>query len=260
MATATQPIQALVDLLFQNATQNALATAPPANTAPANAEPQDTVTLTNTDTGNEVLLAVAQAQVQTQEAAVVNDVLNVPANNNAANNANAALDPLAADAANGANAALAAANDLLAPAANAGANAANNTTQTVQQQELAQLAQVLEQMGIPPSSIPVVQQLAMLLFLSDPQALQQFVNQLEGIAQQNGNPAPVNSEAGPAQQNNAAPNNAARQNGVLAAQFQQLQLTFTAVGVAPAVAAPVAAVAVAGAAGAAQRAGLNVRA
>jgi hypothetical protein len=171
MATATQPVQALIDLLFQNATLTAPAAAPAANTAQQNAEPQDTVTIANADPavsqGEQVLV---QAQVQIQEATVVADVVNpLQLNANAAANANvAAANPAAANAAN----------TLLAPAAANVANAANNNAQAVQQEELAQLDQVLEQLGIPPSSIPTVQQLALFLFRFDPQALLQFINAL----------------------------------------------------------------------------------
>lgn len=176
MATATEPVQGLINLPFQNATLTAPAAAPATDTAQQNAEPQDIVTIANTDPaaaqGEQVL---AQAQVQIQEATVVADVANpLQVNANAAANANvAAANPAGANAAT-----TAAANTLLAPHAANGANAANNNAQAVQQEELAQLDQVLEQLGIPPSSIPTVQQLALLLFRFDPQALLQFVNAL----------------------------------------------------------------------------------
>jgi hypothetical protein len=267
MATATQPVQALIDLLFQNATFTAPAAAPAANTTRQNAEPQDTVTIANTDpAGSQGLQVLAQAQFQIQEATVVAEVVNpLQVNANAAGNANAAADPAAANTASAATAA--ATNTLLAPAANAAntTNAANNTAQAAQQEELAQLDQVLQQLGIPPSSIPVVQQLALLLFRFDPQALLQLINALQGVTQQIGNQAPgnnANASAAPAQQNNAAANSPAGQNIAFAAQFQELELTFTAVGIEPAGAAPQAAVAAtgAGAGGAAQGAALNVKA
>ena len=145
---------------------------------------------------------------------MVNDVLNAPANTNAADNANAAL---------------AGANDLLAPAADTAAttNAAKDAAQTLQQEELAQLDQVLEQLGIPPSSIPVVQQLALLLFRFESQALLQFINALQGVTQHIGNQAPANNAnaaAAPAQPNNATANTPAGQNVAFAAQLQELHL------------------------------------
>jgi hypothetical protein len=260
MATATQPVQALIDLLFQNATLTAPGAAPAANTARQNVEPQDAVTIANADPagaqGEQVLV---QAQVQIQEVTVVADVVNpLQVNANAAGNANAAAVPAAANTANAATAA--AAN----PAAD-NAAAASNNAQTAQQEELAQLDQVLEQLGIPPASIPTVQQLAMLLFRFDPQALLQFVNALQGVTQQIGNQAPANNAntaPAAAQPNNAAANAPTGQNVAFAAQFQELQLTFTAVGIEPTVAAPQAAAAAAGAGagGTAQGAALNVKA
>lgn len=191
MATAPQPIPALIDLLFQNATQHALPIGQVAATAKQNAEPQDTVTMANTDpaAAQQAAQAFGEVQVQFQEVALVVQEPLVPLlNPNAANNAaptanadtvanNAPANPAntgaapPATAANTANGATAA-NTLIASAANTGANATNNTAQTAQQQELAQLDQVLQQLGIPASSIPVVQQLAMLLYRFDPQAQQ----------------------------------------------------------------------------------------
>jgi hypothetical protein len=273
MAIATQPVQALIDLPFQNATLSAPTAAPPANTAKQNAEPQDTVTIANADPGGAQAAQVfSEVQVQLQQVDLIVKEVPVPllnataantaapappaiaANANpapqgaAANGANPAVaDPAATNAANTANAA--AASNLAPPAVNTAANAANNTTQDAQQQELAQLAQVLQQLGIPPSSIPVVQQLAMLLFRFDPQALLQFVNALQGMAQQVGNQVPANNaNAAPAPKlQNIAANTSTGQNGGFEVQFQELQLTFTAVGIEPAVATPQAAAAVAGA-------------
>lgn len=264
MANAVQPIPALIDSLFQNAAQTAPANGPATGGATQNAAPEDTVTITNGDPAAAPdAQVVEQAQVQFQEVVlVVNEpavpLLNAGAANNAASalttNA-AAADPVAANAAN----------TLLAPAAGNGANAADNTAQAAQQEELAQLDQVLEQLGIPPSSIPVVEQLALLLYRFDPQALLQFINALQGVTQQVGNQAPANNgnnAAGTAQQNIAAANAPAGQNGGFAVQFQELQLAFTAVGVEPAGVTALAAAAGVGAAGsgAAPGTGLNVKA
>jgi hypothetical protein len=269
MATAPQPIPALIVLLFQNATQIAPAAGQAANTAQQNAEPQDTVKLTNNDpAAGEAAQVLGQVQVQIQEAAVVAEVVTLPQlNANAPGNANPAIavnaaapDPAAANATNAATAT--AANNLAAAAANTGAKTANNTAQTVQQEELAHLDKVLGQLGFSPSSIPIVQQLAMFLFRFDPQALLQFVNALQGITQQIGNQAHINDATLPAQQNIAPANAGAGRNGAFAAQFQELQLSFTAIAIDPAGANTQAAASGAGAAGggAAQGAALNVKA
>jgi hypothetical protein len=77
MATETQPVQALIDLLFQNARFTAPAAAPAANAAQQNAEPQDTVTIANADpAGAQAAQVLVQAQVQIQEATLVADVAN----------------------------------------------------------------------------------------------------------------------------------------------------------------------------------------
>src|SRR5271157_4814830 len=105
----------------------------------------------------------------------------------------------------------------------------------------------------------------MLLFRFDPQALLQFVNALEGVAQQVGNQAPANNAntaPAPEQQNNAA-NTTPGLNGGFEVQFQELQLTFTAVGIETPganVQAAAAAAGPGGAGGAAQGAALNVKA
>lgn len=53
-----------------------------------------------------------------------------------------------------------------------------------QQEELQQLDQSLQQLGIDPQSISLFNQLALLTFANDPAALQQFVRQLQQSAQQ----------------------------------------------------------------------------
>ena len=261
MANTVQPIPALLDTLFQAATPNTLLTPLATAAAAQNAAPEDTVTIENGDpAGAQATQVVEQAQVQLQEVALVPNepavpLLNAGAADNAAPalTANAAADPAAANAGN----------NLLAPAANTGANGANNAAETTQQLQLTQLDQVLEQLGIPPSSIPAVEQLALLAYRFDPQALLQIVNSLGGLPQQAPAQAPANNgnnAAAPAPQNNAAANAPAAQNGGFAAQFQGLQLAFTAVGVEPAAAKAQAAAAGAAGGGAAPGAALNVNA
>jgi hypothetical protein len=69
-----------------------------------------------------------------------------------------------------------------------------------QQQELAQLDQVLQQLGIDPSSIPLSEQLSMVLYLDDPSALAQLVQSL-GQAVQTAHLKPLGGAA-PAQPQN----------------------------------------------------------
>lgn len=65
-----------------------------------------------------------------------------------------------------------------------GTNARPQDAQQTQQQELAQLDQTLQQLGIDPQSIGLFNQLALLAFANDPAALQQFVQQLQQSTQQ----------------------------------------------------------------------------
>jgi hypothetical protein len=109
----------------------------------------------------------------------------------------------AANATNAAaNAANAAANTEVntTPAANAGANA----TFTTPQQQLQQLDQTLQQLGISPQSIPLFNRMAMLLYADDPAALRLLVQTLQTAASQVGAgqvaaSAAANSDQVPAQ-------------------------------------------------------------
>ena len=65
-----------------------------------------------------------------------------------------------------------------------GGNASTGATNS--QQGLQQLDQTLQQLGINPQSISVFNRLALLLYVSDPAALQQFVQQLQQGAQEVG--------------------------------------------------------------------------
>ncbi|HTV57815.1 MAG TPA: hypothetical protein VMJ93_02995 [Verrucomicrobiae bacterium] len=138
-----------------------------------------------------------------------------------------------------------------------------------QQQEVAQLDQLLEQLGIDPNSIPVSEQLSMVLDLNNPAALVKLVQSLGEVVQsppsnpaaatsqnpapqnaapvanalvsansanQNSNPAASNEsqpelQAAPAG-NAAVPANSpgASANFGFASQFQELQLSLEAIG------------------------------
>jgi len=67
----------------------------------------------------------------------------------------------------------------------AGAPDASGATQTPQQ-ELAQLDQTLQQIGINPQSISLFSRMAMLLYANDPAALRNLVETLQQVAQQMG--------------------------------------------------------------------------
>ncbi|MGH9756441.1 MAG: hypothetical protein ACRD4M_01780 [Candidatus Acidiferrales bacterium] len=113
------------------------------------------------------------------------------------------------------------------PAASALAGSTNST----QQQELAQLDQILQRMGVDPQSISIFNQLAMLLYVNDPVALQQFISTLQGaVPQPATQPAAVVAAAGAAQtqalaQNPAAASAAPQTTGQIPAANQGQQPT-----------------------------------
>jgi hypothetical protein len=94
----------------------------------------------------------------------------------------------------------------------AAGNAANggnaSTGATRSQQELQQLDQTLQQLGINPQSISLFNRLALLLYANDPAALQQFVQQLQQGAQEVGEGNALAST--PASQNAAQSQNTAQ--------------------------------------------------
>ena len=94
----------------------------------------------------------------------------------------------------------------------AGGNAANGgnapTGATSSQQDLQQLDQTLQQLGINPQSISLFNRLALLLYANDPAALQQFVQQLQQGAQNIGEGNALASS--PATQNAAQSQNTAQ--------------------------------------------------
>jgi hypothetical protein len=142
-----------------------------------------------------------------------------------------------------------------AAAALATGNAANTgnaggTGQT-SEQELQQLDQTLQQLGINPQSISLFNRLALLLYANDPAALQQFVQQLQQGAQEVGQgtaATAVTSQAQPPAQNAAPAQNQNVVSGQAGAssqpatsgqpappsrifiQFEELQITFAAAG------------------------------
>lgn len=69
------------------------------------------------------------------------------------------------------------------PAAVQAAASPINATPAAQQQQLAQLDQILQQLGVDPNSIPVSEQLSMVLYLDDPVALAQLVQSLGQVVQ-----------------------------------------------------------------------------
>jgi uncharacterized protein len=156
--------------------------------------PQDTLTLTGAArndppaeaNGTELQINVVQAQIVVQNGNAGGNVpaaANAPAANTTAPTAAAQVQT---------NAGTAAATSA-ATANDTGVAAAES-----QQQQLAQLDQVLQELGIDPYAISQFNQIAMLIYVNDPTALEQFVQLLRGAAanQANGN-APVQA----AQQN-----------------------------------------------------------
>jgi histone deacetylase complex regulatory component SIN3 len=145
--------------------------------------PQDTLTLTGAApngppaeaNGTELQVNVVQAQIVVQ-------------NGNAGGNA-----PAAANAPDVNTATPTAAAQVQTNAATAEATANNTAVAAAesQQQQLAQLDQVLQELGIDPYGISQFNQIAMLIYVNDPTALEQFVQLLQGAAanQANGNAA-----------------------------------------------------------------------
>lgn len=184
------------------------------NLTQGTALPQDTVTLSPAalaqaqtqplapaaDPANTQAQTQTQTQTQGGNGGAVASVANAPAANigtiaapaGPGTNAPAAANPgggppPAANAAPAANVAPAAntgqaantATGTNAPGANAAAPAATQaggTTATSQQEELAQLAVLLQQLGINPASVSSAEQIQLLAYMNDPAALAQFVN------------------------------------------------------------------------------------
>jgi hypothetical protein len=123
----------------------------------------------------QIAAAAAAPQQQVAVAATSNGAASVAAQNSfvspAANLQTPATNPAAATGAGA------------LPPAVQGASSPINASPAAQQQELAQLDQVLQQLGIDPSSIPLSEQLSMVLYLDDPSALAQLVQSLGQVVQ-----------------------------------------------------------------------------
>jgi hypothetical protein len=125
----------------------------------------------------------------------------------------------------------------------ANASAAANPATNPQQAQLAELDQLLQQLGINPSTLTTGEQLQLLNYMNNPAAIEQYVQQLGTIVAQ----APAGNEVNAAAQAQAAgeatntaagavalESNAAIHAGAennAQAAFQQLQTTFAAIGV-----------------------------
>jgi hypothetical protein len=131
-----------------------------------------------------------------------------------------------------------------AATAQTGATLLSANTQQEQQQQLAQLDQLLSTLGIDPQSIPLFNQLALLLYLNDPAGLEHFVQQLQALTPIASNPtkannAPQNAASATGSATNAgvqaaattdaSPNAQAQASG-LTPQFQELQLSLATEG------------------------------
>lgn len=117
------------------------------------------------------------------------------------------------------------------------------SSQASQQQELAQLDQLLQQLGVDPNSIPLSDQLNMVLYLNDPSALAQLVQSLGQVVQIPPQENVANSGAiqaevqAPPAGNSATSANASNSSttaaGGFTAQFQEFQLSLQAIGANP---------------------------
>lgn len=160
MATPARTLGVSPELINQTVSnQNTSAPRQP-DSNQSGALPQDTVTLSAT--------ALAQTTAATQGA-------EVPENQQIATAADANAPPPAATANGSGNAPNA------APAQTGNQQAATTTTASSQQQELAQLAILLQQLGINPGSISTDEQIQLLTYMSDPAALANAVKSMDTI-------------------------------------------------------------------------------
>lgn len=216
--------------------------------------PQDTVTLTGQASQGQQTQQNTQQQVPFQETVLVVAEAQVQVfaqGDNGAANTGAQQTPEAPPTAQ-----VQTQTQLQDPAAAAlatGTNAQGNATGAAQgsEQELQQLDQTLQQLGIDPQSISLFNRLALLLYANDPAALQQFVQQLQQGAQEVGqgtgttattnqtepqaqSPAPdqnqnaVSGQAGASSQP-ATSGQAAAPRSIFV-QFEELQITFATAG------------------------------
>ncbi|MGH9725508.1 MAG: hypothetical protein ACRD41_10615 [Candidatus Acidiferrales bacterium] len=224
MATASNSLMNVVQEAFnllptQNAKSNRAAQ-PATQNVPAQNTANDTVTLASQTTpaqaagGTRAATAAQTAQpteiIQYEQITVTAEEIIVTGGGNNGGGANA--NPGAAQATTPAPATAAASAAAATPAAAAlpAASALAGTTNSTQQQELAQLDQILQRMGVDPQSISIFNQLAMLLYVNDPAALQQFISTLQGaVPQPATQPAAAAAAAGAAQTQALAQNPAA---------------------------------------------------
>ncbi|MGH9739429.1 MAG: hypothetical protein ACRD4X_12730 [Candidatus Acidiferrales bacterium] len=127
-------------------------------------------------------LPVLLPEIQTQKA---------PASRAPVNSPDAAASP----AANAGAIAAAIAANLGDPAPAANATAASDSAASTPQEELQQLDQSLQQLGINPQSISIFNRMAMLLYANDPTALRLLVQTLQSAASQQGTGQPATSVA-----------------------------------------------------------------
>jgi len=124
-----------------------------------------------------------QAQTQDPPAATADTAPNQTAGTAPNTSANTGVAIAAANAPN-ANAAASTANAAANTANPANADATAGESATTPQQQLQQLDQSLQQLGINPQSIPLFNRMAMLLYASDPAALRLLVQTMQGAATQ----------------------------------------------------------------------------
>jgi len=197
--------------VFQESLTETPASQANANTTPLNpnqaqgaAVPQDTVTLSGQTAQGQQTGQSPQQRAQFQEKVITlaGAQISAPPNNTnpgaqqvpAAQPLPAAQQPAAAVA--GAPTAATNAAKTVAAATNAVTNnATNNGGPQTPQQQLQQLDEALQQLGINPESISLSSRMAMLLYADDPAALQSFVQQAQQVAQQSGQLAATGATA-----------------------------------------------------------------
>jgi len=176
-----QPVPAV-----QNALDNILPEQPstplavPGDASQRGGPPQDTVTISSAQPGGQQPEDTAN-QPKASRTPKVEPAPKAVAASGAAAAAEraAALDPPGSAGAQAALRAGTSPKTTAVPARGASSTPAQTASST-QQQELAQLDQILQALGVAPQSISSFNQLAMLRYLDDPTALRQFVQRLRG--------------------------------------------------------------------------------
>jgi hypothetical protein len=171
------------------------------NQAQGAAMPQDTVTLSGQTALGQQTGQSPQQRAQFQEKVITLAGAQISAPTNPGAQQVPAAQPLPAAqqlaaAVAGAPTAATNAAKMVAAATNAGTNnATNNGGPQTPQQQLQQLDEALQQLGINPESISLSSRMAMLLYADDPAALQSFVQQAQQVAQQSGQLAATGATA-----------------------------------------------------------------